>query len=257
MATAKIAEVKDAKIKCMIWGDSGSGKSRFGLTSPEPLVIDTEDSTTLYAKEFRFHVARIDSTNDTTKNAIQLTNTIITEIEKGEYPTVKTLVVDCFTDLLDEIEGVSARSYEKMIGKSVGELNQLQKTKWYAYRRDNYRKIIDRLKALPLNLVLVCRSKDVWGTSGGKTQPIGKTYDAHELTEWLMDVVIKIEKDEKENTKGIVTKSRLGYLPRVIDINKGYINIVEALEKTNTKTSATAKENKRVIDEETGEILKD
>ena len=244
MSIAKKATMEDAKIKCMVWGDSGTGKSRFGLSAPKPLVIDTEDSTSLYSSEFDFLVGKIDATKKEQRNAMMLTSTIIEEIEKGEYPEIKTLVVDCLTDILEEIESASASQYEKQLGKSIIELNAVQKTKWYAFRRNNVRRMIDRLKALPLNLILVCRSKDVWGQVQGKMQPIGKTYDAHELTEWLMDVVIRLDKKNKDVT-ATITKSRIGDLSETIEITKGYQNIIEAVGKKTTKTATkNEKENK-------------
>lgn len=249
MSIAKKATMEDAKIKCMVWGDSGTGKSRFGLSAPKPLVIDTEDSTSLYSSEFDFLVGKIDATKKEQRNAIMLTTTIIEEIEKGEYTEVKTLVVDCWTDILEEIESVSATQYEKQLGKTIIELNAVQKTKWYAFRRNNIRRMIDRLKALPLNLILVCRSKDVWGQVQGKMQPIGKTYDAHELTEWLMDVVIKLDKKGKDIT-ATVTKSRIGDLAETIEVTKGYQSIIEAVGKKTTTTKTATKDEKEKINED-------
>ena len=45
MALAKKATLDDVNLKIMIWGESGSGKSRFSLSAPSPLVIDLEGST--------------------------------------------------------------------------------------------------------------------------------------------------------------------------------------------------------------------
>ncbi|GAG93830.1 unnamed protein product [marine sediment metagenome] len=249
MSIAKKATMEDAKIKCMVWGDSGTGKSRFGLSAPSPLVIDTEDSTSLYSNEFDFFVGKIDATKKEQRNAVMLTATIIEEIEQGQYPQIKTLVVDCLTDILEEVESASATQYEKTLGgKTVLDLNAVQKTKWYAFRRNNIRRMIDRLKALPLNLILVCRSKDVWGQVQGKMQPIGKTYDAHELTEWLMDVVIKLDKKGKDIT-ATVTKSRIGDLAETIEVTKGYQSIIEAVGKKATTTKTATKNEKEKSNE--------
>ena len=47
MSIIKKATLEDVKIKMMVWGEAGSGKSRFSLTAPKPLVIDLENSTRL------------------------------------------------------------------------------------------------------------------------------------------------------------------------------------------------------------------
>ncbi len=247
MAIAKKAKVNDARIKSLIWGDSGTGKSRFGLSAPNPLVVDLEDSTSLYANEFNFLVTKVYSSVKQQENPSILVTNICKEISQGVYPEIETLVIDPVTDLLDHIEHICVQSYEKQIGKNIQELNQLQKAKWYAYRRDAIRRMIDMLKALPVNLILICRSKDVWGKADGKMQPVGKTFDAHELLEWLMDVVIKLERGEKEGSPvGLVTKSRIGTLGNQINIENGYMSIVEAMDKNKKKQVISESQIKRL-----------
>ena len=162
MALAKKATLDDVNLKIMIWGESGSGKSRFSLSAPSPLVIDLEGSTRLYADEFDFWKAEVDKTNPLASNQATLTVNLIKEIIEGQYPDRKTLIVDPVTDLLDCIEDVSAKKYEEMIGKKVGELNAVQKTKWYAYRREMARTVLNQLKDIPMNLILVARAKNLW-----------------------------------------------------------------------------------------------
>lgn len=238
MALAKKATLDDVNLKIMIWGESGSGKSRFSLSAPSPLVIDLEGSTRLYADEFDFYKAEVDKTNPLASNPATLTVNLIKEILEGQYPDRKTLIIDPLTDLLDCIEDVSAKKYEEMIGKKVGELNQLQKTKWYAYRREMARTVLNQLKDIPMNLILVARAKNVWDTKDGKMQPVGLTYDALDIVEYLMDIVIQLEKNGEE-TRAIVKKSRLGNLPKILDI-KNFDSIGQALKSS----KKIAKENK-------------
>lgn len=238
MALAKKATLDDVNLKIMIWGESGSGKSRFSLSAPSPLVIDLEGSTRLYADEFDFWKAEVDKTNPLASNPATLTVNLIKEILEGQYPDRKTLIIDPLTDLLDCIEDVSAKKYEEMIGKKVGELNAVQKTKWYAYRREMARTVLNQLKDIPMNLILVARAKNLWDQKDGKMQPVGLTYDALDIVEYLMDIVIQLEKNGDE-TKAIVKKSRLGNLPKILDV-KNYNSITQALEGS----KKTAKENK-------------
>ena len=235
---AKKATLDDVNLKIMIWGESGSGKSRFSLSAPSPLVIDLEGSTRLYADEFDFYKAEVDKTNPLASNPATLTVNLIKEILEGQYPDRKTLIIDPLTDLLDCIEDVSAKKYEEMISKKVGELNPVQKTKWYAYRREMARTVLNQLKDVPMNLILVARAKNLWDTKDGKMQPIGLTYDALDIVEYLMDIVIQLEKNGEE-TRAIVKKSRLGNLPKILDV-KNYDSIGQAL-KSNKKI---AEENK-------------
>ena len=238
----KKATLDDVNLKIMIWGESGSGKSRFALSAPNPIVVDLEGSTRLYANEFDFWKAEIDKNNQLACNPATLVKNVINEIFNGEYPDRKTLIIDPVTDLLDCIENICATQYEKNIGKKIDTLNAVQKTKWYAYRRDTSRTILNQLKDVPMNLVLVARAKNMWDTKDGKMQPIGLTYDALEITEYLMDIVIQLEKNGDE-TKAIVKKSRLGNLPKVLEI-KNFNSITESLNNSAKLAEENNKEDK-------------
>lgn len=244
---AKKATLEDVNLKVMVWGESGSGKSRFALSAPNPIVIDLEGSTRLYANEFDFWKAEIDKNNQQAINSAALTKNLIAEILAGNYPDRKTLVIDPVTDLLDCIEEICSREYEKKIGKKVDTLNAVQKTKWYAYRRDTSRTMLNQLKDVPINLVLVARAKNVWDTKDGKMQPVGLTYDALEITEYLMDIVIQLEKNGDE-TRAIVKKSRLGNLPKVLEV-KNFNSILDALNNP----KGLAQKNKNEVEEKIDE----
>ena len=123
----------------------------------------------------------------------------------------------------------------------------MQKTKWYAYRRDTSRTMLNQLKDVPMNLVLVARAKNVWDTKDGKMQPVGLTYDALEITEYLMDIVIQLEKNGDE-TRAIVKKSRLGNLPKVLEV-KNFNSILDALNNP----KGLAQKNKNEVEEKIDE----
>lgn len=250
---AKKATLEDAKLKIMVWGESGCGKSRFALSAPAPIVVDLEGSTRLYANEFDFWKAEIDKTNEKASNSAILTKSVVEEIIKGEYPDRKTLVIDPVTDLLDTIEDLCAKQYEQMIGKKIGELNQLQKTKWYAYRRECSRSMLNQLKDAPVNLILIARAKTVWDSKDGKTQPVGLSYDALEIVEYLMDIVIQLEKTPS-GTRAVVKKSRLGNLPTVLEI-QDFSSITKALEESTMpkkeETDGTTDKNEQTCAKDT------
>jgi hypothetical protein len=222
---AKKAEIKDYKLKVLIWGKPGVGKSRWALNSDKPLVLDFENSTTLYSNEFDFYRAVIDqSTAVKSKkdksvkdisNATLLTKEIISEISNGVYKgIVNTLIIDSATDLLDNIESILLTQYENKIGKNLMQLNQLQKSKWYKFRRENTRRLLDKIIALDVNIIFTARSKIVWGTGqDGKTQPVGTQVDALEILESLVDVVIELTENKEIN----ITKTRLSKSEGIIE----------------------------------------
>jgi hypothetical protein len=244
---AKKAEIKDYKLKVLIWGKPGVGKSRWALNSDKPLVIDFENSTTLYSNEFDFYRAAVDhSTAAKSKkdsnvkdisNATLLTTEIIKEISDGVYNNiVNTLIIDSATDLLDNIESILLNQYEKKIGKNLMQLNQLQKSKWYAFRRDNTRRLLDKIIALDVNIIFTARSKIVWGTgSDGKTQPVGTQVDALEILESLVDVVIEITEDRNIN----IVKTRLSKSDGIIEGIKTFNDFKQFVINDKTKKDDT------------------
>lgn len=242
MPIAKKATMNDEelRVKILVWGEPGSGKSRFSLSAPAPLVVDLEGSTRLYAKEFDFYRADVDATIPEAASPLRLIATLLEEFKAGEYKDRRTLVIDPITDLLDAIEKQSAASWEQANGKKIGELNALEKTKWYAYRRERARGMLDQIKGLPLNVIWVARSKSVWGKDeNGKTSPIGATYDALDIVEYLCDVVIQLEKVEQGKYRALVKKSRLANLPDVLDV-KNWTSIEMAIKDAKTKIDPSA-----------------
>ena len=230
MPLAEKATINNSYVKVLVWGEPGCGKSRFALSAPAPIVVDLEDSTGLYAEEFDFYKAKVNPNNILSNNAATLVKNIINEINNNEYPDRKTLVVDPVTDLLDCIESFCVTEYQKQINKKITELNAVQKTKWYTYRRETSRKILDKLKNISMNLILVARSKILWDTVDGKTQPVGQTYDCLEIVESLMDIVINLEKTT-EGTVAKVKKSRLANLPDILPV-QNFSSIYKAIEDT-------------------------
>ena len=242
MPLAKKATLNDANIKVLVWGESGSGKSRFALSAPNPLVVDLEGSTRLYANEFDFYKAEVDVNNPESKNPATLVKNIIKEINNNLYPDRKTLVIDPLTDLLDCIENICAEEYQKQIGKKITDLNAVQKTKWYAYRKETSRIILDKLKNTQMNLILIARSKNMWDTKDGKLQPVGQTYDCLDIVEYLMDIVINLEKTQ-EGIIAKVKKSRLANLPDILPV-ENFSSILEAIESI--KASSINKREEKV-----------
>lgn len=201
-----------------------------------------EGSTRLYANEFDFYKAEVDVNNPESKNPATLVKNIIKEINNNLYPDRKTLVIDPLTDLLDCIENICAEEYQKQIGKKITDLNAVQKTKWYAYRKETSRIILDKLKNTQMNLILIARSKNMWDTKDGKLQPVGQTYDCLDIVEYLMDIVINLEKTQ-EGIIAKVKKSRLANLPDILPV-ENFSSILEAIEST--KASSINKREEKV-----------
>lgn len=211
---AEKASMEKFFLKVLVWGESGGGKTRWALNSPKPLVIDTENSTLLYSNEFDFYRATVNESIKETKDYTTLTYNIVKEILDGTYKEiVNTLVIDSISDLLDNLETLLVNQYQKILGKEIVTLNATQKTRWYSFRRDKTRELLNKIINLPANVIFTARSKIKWDNVGGQLIPNGVIADCLEIVEFLMDCVIHIDKD------GIIeiTKSRLTKEKGIVD----------------------------------------
>jgi len=232
MGIAKKASIDNYKLKVLIWGEPGCGKTRWSLNSPRPLVIDTEKSTELYSNEFDFYRATIDVNNKNASTFVNLTKSIIDEINANEYDNeVETLIVDSVTDVLDKIESNAANAYEKNVNKNVESLGARDKTKWYAFRKDQFRKCIDGILSVDKHIIMTARSKLEWGNTKDGFAPTGTKIDGHELLEYLVDIVIKLHKDGTVE----ITKTRLCKENGVIENIKTFNDLFTFITKKDKK----------------------
>lgn len=234
---AKKATIENNKIKVLLFGGPGTKKSLTALTFPKPLVLDLEKSTAHYgAIDFiDFYKVEVDSRIENIKNPIVALKNLMQEINSGLYNgIVETLVIDPVTDLLDFYESMLVLEFENNLKKStskknsINELNAIEKTKWYAFRKRKFKALIQSILNINLNIVFIARHKLVWGNKNGQNMPIDETYDGHELLEYLVDVVGHFTKNADESINKYFKKSRLGDLNNYdIEI---YDDMIEAIK---------------------------
>lgn len=203
MAIAKKATKSDTFLKILAWGEPGSGKTRLALSFPDPLVIDLERGSRLYADQFDFLVA--EPTAEITGPA--LVKMVIDEIVKGEYPTQRTLVIDPITDYTDQLEWAFGKmKTEKGISKDA--LKGSQRGGYFDEQKEFIRERLDLLLRLPMHVVFVARAKNNWEG----TQVSGRRPDTNDIVESLCDIVLHVEKGGIANVK----KSRIKELPATV-----------------------------------------
>lgn len=207
MPIARKASRAEALLKCMLWGEAGSRKTRTALSFPAPLIIDLERGSEWYASEFDFWIA----TPSPELKAGPLVHQVVEEILAGAYPDRKTLIVDPITDYLDALEQALIEGQKKR-GIDLDTLKGMKRAQAYAAIRDGIRSRIDQLLRVPMHVVLVARAKNIWGEgSDGKMAPVGRTYDARDIVEYLCDVVMHLGPHGAR-----VCKSRIAALPEVL-----------------------------------------
>jgi len=209
-STAPVAR----RLKVLIYGASGTGKTWFALHAPSPLVIDTEGGTGAYrgrADLPPFTVAASASPRDVAtlleryaaKGAIE---------NGGEALRPETVVIDTLSALWLAAQGVGQRVAEARAAKykRPPEEARLAFGDWGLIKRPIQR-LYALLPTLPAHVIVTARLKDVYdGESGGDAKKIDEAPDIERNAIYTFDVVIKLEELAPGKRVGLVQKSRFG-----------------------------------------------
>jgi len=146
--------------KCLIYGDSGVGKTYLGATAPDALIVLTEPAVA-----------------DTTLNRVRMDlgidpgvwelgdgddlTAVVDYISKGDHP-YKTLVIDSYTD-------VFRRALRKILNDAVSKRSSHdefvpEQGDWFRVA-EKMRMEIRMLRDLPIDVVLIMLAFDIRGES--------------------------------------------------------------------------------------------
>lgn len=192
--TIREAGARKKGLKMLVWGESGVGKSVFGLSFPNSLVLDSEDGIgwyegTEYGKNIK-GVVDTQSFNDL--------DDVITDMIKGRLPGgIETLIIDSETKFYENIVEALMKIEEKRAsrnGRDVLDANLSQRS-WGQIK--NKAKALQNLKiqlaSKGINVVSVAQSKDVSTDMGnGNRVKTGEAPNMQKLTEFDYDVNIQL-----------------------------------------------------------------
>jgi energy-coupling factor transporter ATP-binding protein EcfA2 len=183
------AEKIAKKLKVLIYGASGSGKTRAALTFPGVAVIDTENGTDLYAGRpgvSAFSVLRAKTLSEV-EEAVKF-------IREDNGKTFQTLVIDAITVLYDVQKEAAAKQ-----GKD-GEMNPR------LWNRVNGRMVAlyNSLINLPTHVVVIAREAELYEGEGLNLKRTGFKADADKKIPYLFDFVVRMTADHS----GQIIKSR-------------------------------------------------
>lgn len=194
----KKPEDRKQRLKLLLSGEAGVGKTTAAIQMPRPYIIDTEQGSLHYGDLIEqaggavFEATRFDE--------------VISEIRAlmTEPHDYLTLVIDpittVFNDLLDE--------GEKKVGTEFG--------RHYGYANKQFKRLCNLLTTIDMNVVITAHEKNEYGE---KLEVIGKTFDGYRKLDYIFDLWLQLERDKK--TKGqqarkrfaTVRKTRLAEFP--------------------------------------------
>lgn len=186
---AKKPEKTEKRLKLMLFGVAGAGKTMAALQFPKPYLIDTEKGAVndqyvdalSKAGGVRFETA------DFEEMLAEVTSLLA---DKHPY---KTVIFDPITVVYADLLDKAAKKVGTDFGRHYGEADK------------RMRHLINLLLRLDMNVVVTAHAKKVYGDG---MVVLGDTFDGYKKLDYLFDLVIEVAKRGKDRV-GIVRKTRI------------------------------------------------
>lgn len=212
----------EKKVKLLIWGASGAGKTTLALQFPRPVVFDLDHGSDLYGDKFDFDVIQ-------TTEIAAFKHAIKWLIDNpGHYETVVVDPISVYWESLQKYWGEVFCQRLKGYKGNKNEFFELGPKEWSTIKLD-FKNTVNKILSLDLNVVMTAREADNY-KEGGFMVKDGVRIDCERRISYAFDVVVRLYREGK-NFWGEISKDRTESLPlEPFDIN--IVNIFEKLAIT-------------------------
>lgn len=193
----KKPEAVQKRLKMLLFGPAGVGKTTCAIQFPRPYLIDTERGAEndQYVKKLNAAGGAYYFTTDPDELLKEVRALMV---EKHEY---RTLVIDPLTVIYNDLLDKAAEDVGTDFGKHKGPANRQVK------------RLLNMLLRLDMNVIITSHAKAKWVRSKdakGKDTAVqeGITFDCYDALDYLFDLVIEVGKRGKDRV-GIVRKTRI------------------------------------------------
>lgn len=181
----------DTRLKLMLFGPAGVGKTTAAIKMPRPYLIDCEGGARHYGPQIDESEGVVFESNDLDE--------VTTEVQAllTEEHSYATLVLDPFTTLYqNEVDKA-----EDIVGSEFG--------RHYAAANKRCAKLFRLLDLIDMNVIVTCHAKNEYGD---QMKIVGQTFDGWKKLDYRFDLVLYLMKyGNVRNAQ--VNKSRLAGFP--------------------------------------------
>lgn len=195
----KATEVKK-KLKLLMYGKSGVGKTLAAIQFPSPYLLDIEKGAQhdVYVKELAKHPEHaVYSEARSVEEIMQICNAL-----KREKHNFKTLIIDSLTWVYENLKRAEANAL-KSRGNKDGKA-------FYRHRLnadEKTRELVEYLLELDMNIIVICHATEEKGEDGTKTGDYIPNCMAG--IEHMFDIALYLERKKDGPVKAVPLKSRI------------------------------------------------
>jgi hypothetical protein len=204
------AEAVIPKIKALVFGAAGVGKTYLSLTSPGRIaIIDTEGGTAFYARRAGTHgLSLFDVLPTKTYRDVQSAVQFIA----ANPDTYATLVIDPVTviyEVLQDAALIKRAEVNRRKGRGGdADDTDLEMLDWGRIKRA-YKALMTELGNLPVHVIVTAREKAEQERQHGEVVTIGQKADAEKSTGYYFDTILRLV-PTATGREAIILKDRTG-----------------------------------------------
>lgn len=231
----KKPEDRNQRLKLLLSGPAGAGKTYSSIQMPRPYIIDAEAGSIHYGDIIQSAGGVVFEPVDMNDIIAEVRNLIV---EKHDY---LTLLIDPITTVYHKL----ADEGERLVGTEF--------QKHYKQYADKFvRRLMGLIATIDMNVIVTAHSKNQWGKNDkGEPTIVGETYDGYAKLDYQFDLYLRLERDDTGKRFANVAKTRLKEFPDLDRFEWSYEAIAtrygkERLEKgAQTIVLATAEQVER------------
>lgn len=194
------------RLKLLLWGDSGSGKTTTALQFPSPAIIDLEGGAEHYGRDFPFDVLKA-TTADEIAAAVDWLLT-----HDHDY---RTLAIDPISLYWDALQKKWSDIFLRRNKSSKGhrlEYYAMQAKDWMTIKAE-HKELVRKLIQLDMNVIVTARQKTLYADQGFM-RAVGETFDGEKSLPYLVDTILRLYRDDNGRFMAENLKDRTNKLPQ-------------------------------------------